>query len=67
LLEGKIVGPELDAVWHKSLARQVEVDGAWSLQISRLRNQLIRPWVKGYRKHPILQADFVYLDVEPRS
>ena len=29
-----------------------------------MRNQLIRPWVKGYKKHPILQAEFVYMDVE---
>ncbi len=49
------------------MSRQMEVDGAWSLQTSRLRNQLIRPWVQGYKKHPILQADFMYLDVEPRK
>jgi ABC-type transport system substrate-binding protein len=49
------------------MSRQMEVDGAWSLQTSRLRNQLIRPWVQGYKKHPILQADFMYLDVEPHK
>ena len=32
-----------------------------------MRNQLIRPWVKGFKKHPILQADFMYLDVEPHK
>ena len=31
---------------------------------SPMRNQLIRPWVKGYKKHPILQAEFVYMDVD---
>ena len=46
-------------------ARQMEVDGAWSLHVSRLRNELIWPWIQGYKKHPILQADFQYLDVEP--
>jgi ABC-type transport system substrate-binding protein len=49
------------------MTRQMEVDGAWSLQISRVRNQLIRPWVQGFKKHPILQADFMYLDVEPHK
>ena len=46
------------------MTRQMEVDGAWSLQSSPIRNQLIRPWVKGYKKHPILQAEFVYLDLD---
>jgi ABC-type transport system substrate-binding protein len=48
------------------MTRQMEVDGAWVLQISRERNQLIWPWVKGYKKHPILQAEFVYMDIDPR-
>jgi ABC-type transport system substrate-binding protein len=46
------------------MARQMEVDGAWSLHVSRERNQMIRPWVKGYKKHPILNAEFVYMDVD---
>jgi ABC-type transport system substrate-binding protein len=49
------------------MTRQMEVDGAWNLQVSVERNQLIRPWVKGYKKHPILHGEFVYLDLEPRS
>jgi len=48
------------------MSRQMEVDGAWSLNDSRLRNQLIRPWVKGYKKHPILHAEWQYMDLEPR-
>ena len=46
------------------MTRQMEVDGAWSLHSSPIRNQLIRPWVKGYKKHPILQAEFVFLDID---
>jgi ABC-type transport system substrate-binding protein len=49
------------------MTRQMEVDGAWSLEVSRERNQLIRPWVKGYKKHPILHGEFVYMDLEPRT
>ena len=49
-----------------NMTRQMEVDGAWVLQVSRERNQLIWPWVKGYKKHPILNADFVYMDIERR-
>ena len=49
------------------MTRQMEVDGAWSLHVSRERNQMLRPWVKGYKKHPVLQAEFVYMDVEGRN
>ena len=46
------------------MTRQMEVDGAWSLHVSRERNQMIWPWVKGYKKHPVMNAEFVYMDVE---
>ncbi len=55
------------ALLFLEMTRQMEVDGAWSLQISRERNQLLRPWVKGYKKNPILQAEFIYMDLEPRN
>jgi ABC-type transport system substrate-binding protein len=48
------------------MTRQMEVDGAWSLHVSRERNQLIWPWIKGYKKHPILNAEFVYMDIDTR-
>jgi hypothetical protein len=34
------------------MTRQMEVDGAWSLQISRVRNQLIRPVGAGIQEAP---------------
>jgi ABC-type transport system substrate-binding protein len=49
------------------MPRQMEVDGAWSLHVSRERNQVLRPWVKGYKKHPILHAEFQYMDLDPRD
>lgn len=49
------------------MTRQMEVDGAWSLHVSRERNQLLRPWVKGYKKHPILHTEFQFMDLEPRT
>jgi ABC-type transport system substrate-binding protein len=49
------------------MSRQIQVDGAWSLNVSRERNQMLRPWVKGYKKHPILNTEFVYMDLGPRS
>ena len=47
------------------MTRQMEVDAAWGLHVSRVRNEVIRPWILGYKKHPILQADWQYLDVAP--
>lgn len=38
------------------MSRQMEVDGAWSLQASRERRWLIRPQVQGFKRHPILHA-----------
>lgn len=49
------------------MTRQMEVDGAWVLESSPVRNELIQPWVLGYKKHPILNAEFVYLDLAARQ
>jgi ABC-type transport system substrate-binding protein len=54
-------------ILYLEMTRQMEVDGAWRLGVSRVRNQLIRPWVKGYKKHPILHAEWLYLDLDPRG
>ena len=49
------------------MSRQMEVDGAWSMHVSRERNQMIRPWVMGYKKHPILHGEWLYMDLAPRQ
>lgn len=46
------------------MARQMEVDGAWSLQASRERRWLIRPEVQGFKRHPILHAEWQYMSVQ---
>ncbi|RJX33230.1 MAG: heme-binding protein [Oxalobacter sp.] len=70
--------PRFDALYRKALAlppgqarnqvyaqmsRQMEADTVWSLHVSRVRNWLVRPWVLGFKKHPIMQSDWQYLDV----
>jgi len=47
------------------MSRQMEVDGAWSLHLSRERRWLVRPWVKGFKRHPILHAEWQYMDIQP--
>lgn len=56
-------GPERNALYVR-MNRQMEADTAWALHVSRVRNWMVRPWVKGFKKHPILQSDWQYLDVE---
>ena len=56
-------GPERNQLAIE-MSRQMEADTAWALHSTRIRYWLIRPWVKGFKKHPILQSDWQYLDVE---
>lgn len=49
------------------MTRQLEVDGVMRLGVTRYRNVLVSPRVKGYRYHPITTAVFQYLDVEPNA
>ena len=51
---------------YVQMNRQMEADTAWVVHVSRTRNWLVRPWVKGFKKHPILQSDWQYLDVVPQ-
>ncbi|WP_005878939.1 ABC transporter substrate-binding protein [Oxalobacter paraformigenes] len=48
---------------YVQMNRQMEADTAWSVHVSRTRNWLVRPWVMGFKKHPILQSDWQYLDI----
>ena len=55
--------PERDQLYRK-LWRMVEVNGVIKLHDTRVRNMLVQPAVIGYRKHPILLADWIYVDVD---
>jgi oligopeptide transport system substrate-binding protein len=49
---------------YRQLWRMVEVNGVMKLHDSRVRNMLVQPAVVGYRKHPILLADWIYADMD---
>ncbi len=36
----------------------------WRLGVHRIFNHLQYPWVKGYKKHPILYTNFKFLDID---
>ncbi len=56
--------PERDRLYH-DMARIIETYAPWRLNISRYRNMLVQPRVQGYKKHPILHAEWKYIDVVP--
>ena len=46
------------------MSRQMEYDGAWQLEGSRIRSTLSQPWLHGYRKHPALHSEWKYADID---
>lgn len=57
-------GPERYALYAK-MNRQMEADTPWFVQTVRVRNWVSQPWVQGFKKHPILNAEWLYMDVVP--
>jgi len=57
-------GPERDRL-YREMTRLIEVETPWVLTDSRYRNVLLQPYVVGYRKHPVLHAEWLYIDLEP--
>ena len=58
--------PARDLLFEK-LSRQLEVDGVIKLGVSRYRNVLVHPQVKGFRYHPLMAAVWEYLDIDPAA
>lgn len=56
-------GPERQKLFN-TIERIMEADTVHSLELWRVRNWLIQPWVKGYKTHPIMRGDWRFLDVE---
>ena len=56
-------GPERDQL-YREMTRIMETDTVWLLTDSRYRNVLMQPRVKGYTKHPVMHAEWLYLDLE---
>jgi ABC-type transport system substrate-binding protein len=59
-------GEERDRIYH-DLARIIEVYAPWRLDTSTYRNMLIQPRIIGFRKHPILHAEWAYIDIAPND
>jgi oligopeptide transport system substrate-binding protein len=49
---------------YRQLWRMVEVNGVTKMHDTRVRNMLVQPQVVGYKKHPILLAEWMYFDLD---
>jgi len=56
-------GPERMRIYHQ-MARLVAVYAPWKLNVHRKRNQLVQPWILGWRRHPFLHEGFRYVDID---
>jgi ABC-type transport system substrate-binding protein len=50
---------------YATMNRQMEADTAWRMGVVRMRNWVARPWIIGFKKHPIMHASWAYIDVLP--
>jgi oligopeptide transport system substrate-binding protein len=55
--------PERNQI-YREMYRNIVANSPWRLGVHRLFNHFINPWVKGYKKHPILLTSFRYLDID---
>ena len=55
--------PERDKLYHE-MTKIIEGYAPWRLDISRYRNMLAQPHILGYKKHPILHAEWQFIDVD---
>jgi ABC-type transport system substrate-binding protein len=56
-------GEERNRLYHE-MNRLLIAYAPWRLGVHRIFNHLMYPWVKGYKKHPILYTSFKYLDID---
>lgn len=57
------IGEERNKLYAQ-MNRQIEADTPWIIHTSRIRSWLYRPWVIGYKRHPIMQAEWAFIDIE---
>jgi oligopeptide transport system substrate-binding protein len=49
------------------MTRILEVFAPMRVGYARYRNMLAQPRVMGFKKHPVLPAEFMYFDIKPRK
>jgi oligopeptide transport system substrate-binding protein len=56
-------GPERNQV-YREMNRLLLIYAPVRLGVHRIFSHLLYPWVKGYKKHPILFTSFRFLDID---
>ena len=56
-------GPERTALYSQ-MTRIVAAYAPWLPMVHRLRNQLVQPWVIGWRRNPFLHDAYRYVDID---
>ena len=59
-------GPERELLYHK-MVRLIEVYAPTIIGYARYRNMLAQAYVIGYKKHPIMHSEWIYIDIEKRK
>ena len=49
---------------YSEMARLVSAYAPWIPNVHRLRSEVSQPWVIGYVKHPILNAPWLFMDID---
>jgi len=64
IIVGVIVSLAPDTRLYREMARLMEVHTVWILADSRYRNVLLQPRVVGYKRHPVLHVEWLYIDLD---
>jgi hypothetical protein len=48
----------------EQMTRQFENDTPWRLGTATYQNTLVQPRVIGYKAHPVLLAEWIYVDID---
>jgi len=57
--------PDRDTLFEQ-MAHQFDTDTPWRLGTATYQNTLVQPRVIGYKAHPVLLADWIYVDIDPK-
>ena len=49
---------------YQEMNRLILAYAPWKLGVNRVEGYLLHPWIKGYKKHPILRTQWRFLDVD---
>ena len=52
---------------YEQMARQFEIDSPWRLGVAQYQNSLVQRRVIGYKAHPVMLADWRYVDIDTKA